>query len=112
MGEVYRAKDNRLERDVALKVLREDLSQPERLARFQREARLLAALNHPNIATIYGLDNSNGTHFLVMEWVPGDPSPSASSERERSRWTKPWPSPARSPKRSKQPTTSRSFIAI
>jgi Tol biopolymer transport system component len=72
MGEVYRAKDNRLERDVALKVLREDLSQPERLARFQREARLLAALNHPNIATIHGLDSSNGTHFLVMEWVPGD----------------------------------------
>ena len=72
MGEVYRAKDNRLERDVALKVLREDLSQPERLARFQREARLLAALNHPNIATIHGLENSNGTHFLVMEWVPGE----------------------------------------
>ena len=72
MGEVYRAKDNRLERDVALKVLREDLSQPERLARFQREARLLAALNHPNIATIHGLEDSNGTHFLVMEWVPGE----------------------------------------
>ncbi len=73
MGEVYRARDTRLEREVALKVLPEEFSRdPERLARFQREARLLAALNHPNIAAIYGLEQSNGTHFLVMEWVPGE----------------------------------------
>jgi serine/threonine-protein kinase len=73
MGEVYRARDTRLEREVALKVLPEEFSrEPERLARFQREARLLAALNHPNIAAIYGLERSNGTHFLVMEWVPGE----------------------------------------
>jgi len=73
MGEVYRARDTRLEREVALKVLPEELSRdPERLARFQREARLLAALNHPNIAAIYGLEHSDGTHYLVMEWVPGE----------------------------------------
>ena len=73
MGEVYRARDTRLEREVALKVLPEVFSrEPERLARFQREARLLAALNHPNIATIHGLEHSDGTHYLVMEWVPGE----------------------------------------
>jgi serine/threonine-protein kinase len=73
MGEVYRARDTRLEREVALKVLPEEFSRdPERLSRFQREARLLAALNHPNIAAIYGLERSNGTHYLVMEWVPGE----------------------------------------
>src|SRR3972149_9525185 len=73
MGEAYRARDTRLEREGALKVLPEVFSRdPERLSRFQREARLLAALNHPNIATIHGLEHSNGTHFLVMEWVPGE----------------------------------------
>ncbi len=73
MGEVYRARDSKLGRDVAIKVLPDQFARdPERLARFQREAKLLASLNHPNIATIHGLEQSGGTHFLVMELVPGD----------------------------------------
>ena len=62
MGEVYKARDTRLGRDVALKILPAAFSQdPERVARFQREAQLLAALNHPHIAAIYGLEESQGT---------------------------------------------------
>jgi Tol biopolymer transport system component len=73
MGEVYRAKDTTLGREVALKVLPEAFSRDlERVARFQREARLLAALNHPNIASIHGLEESNGHHYLVLELVPGE----------------------------------------
>ena len=73
MGEVYRARDTRLHRDVAIKALPASLSaDPERLARFQREARLLAALNHPNVAAIYGLEEAGGSPFLVMECVEGE----------------------------------------
>ena len=73
MGEVYQAHDTRLGRDVAIKVLPEAFAHdPERLSRFQREAKMLAALNHPNIATIYGLEQANGTSYLVMELVPGE----------------------------------------
>jgi serine/threonine-protein kinase len=73
MGEVYQAHDNKLGRDVAIKVLPEQFARdPERLARFQREAKLLASLNHPNIATIHGLEQSGSTHYLVMELVPGE----------------------------------------
>jgi Tol biopolymer transport system component len=72
MGEVYRAHDSKLGRDVAIKVLPADfVHDSDRLSRFQREARLLAALNHPNIATIYGLEQSEAVHYLVMELVPG-----------------------------------------
>jgi serine/threonine protein kinase len=72
MGEVYEARDNKLERNVAIKVLPEAFAHDrERLSRFQREARMLAALNHPNIATIFGLEESGDVHFLVMELVPG-----------------------------------------
>src|SRR6516164_3596580 len=72
MGEVYRARDTRLGREVAIKVMRQEVAgDPERLRRFEREARLLASLNHPNVATLYGLEESNGTPFLVMELVPG-----------------------------------------
>jgi Tol biopolymer transport system component len=72
MGEVYKARDLRLGREVALKVLPEALSRdPERLARFHREARLLAALNHANIATIHGFQEADGVPFLVLELVPG-----------------------------------------
>jgi serine/threonine-protein kinase len=72
MGEVYQAHDTKLGRDVAIKVLPEQFARdPERLARFQREAKMLAALNHPNIAAIYGLEQSGNTHYLVMELVPG-----------------------------------------
>ena len=72
MGEVYRARDSRLNREVALKVLPEAFSNnPERMARFEREAKLLAALNHPNIAAIYGLEESGAIRALVMELVEG-----------------------------------------
>src|SRR5689334_14550147 len=72
MGEVYRARDTRLERDVAIKVLLDSVAQDaERLARFEREARLLASLNHAHIAQIYGLDVSGVTTALVMELVEG-----------------------------------------
>ena len=72
MGEVYRARDRKLGRDVAIKVLPDALAgDAERLTRFQREARLLAALNHPNVASIHGLEESEGTHYLVLELVEG-----------------------------------------
>jgi serine/threonine protein kinase/Tol biopolymer transport system component len=72
MGEVYRARDTQLQRDVAIKVLPEALAHDsERLARFEREAKTLAALNHPNIAHIHGLQESDGTKALVMELVEG-----------------------------------------
>ena len=73
MGEVYRAHDTRLRREVAMKLLPEDLAaDADRLARFQREAELLAALNHPNIATLYGLEDAGSRRALVMELVEGD----------------------------------------
>ena len=72
MGEVYRARDTSLGRDVALKVLPESVAHdPERLARFDREARTLAALNHPHIAQIHGFETAGGTPALVMEFVEG-----------------------------------------
>jgi len=73
MGEVYKAKDQKLGRDVAIKVLPEEFAKDtDRVARFQREAKLLASLNHPNIAAIHGLEESDGTHFLVLELIEGD----------------------------------------
>ncbi|MCH7873430.1 MAG: serine/threonine protein kinase, partial [Planctomycetes bacterium] len=73
MGEVYRAKDTRLGRLVAIKVLPELFSRDaERVARFQREAKVLAWLNHPNIAAIHGFDQSNGANFIAMEFVDGE----------------------------------------
>ena len=73
MGEVFRARDTKLGRDVAIKVLPpETAGDPERLARFDREARTLAALQHPNIASIYGLENAENVRFLVMELVDGE----------------------------------------
>src|SRR6266571_8121915 len=72
MGEVYRARDTKLGRDVALKVLPEAFARDaDRMARFQREAQVLASLNHPNIAAIYGLEDSGGVRALVMELVEG-----------------------------------------
>src|SRR5262245_25866609 len=74
MGKVYRATDTRLRRDVALKVLpRETATDPERLERFQREARAVAALNHPHIVTIYSVEEAEGVHFFTMELVEGEP---------------------------------------
>jgi eukaryotic-like serine/threonine-protein kinase len=73
MGEVYRARDTRLKREVALKILPESFAtDPDRLARFQREAEVLASLNHPNIAAIYGLEEADGVRALVMELVEGE----------------------------------------
>ncbi len=72
MGEVYRATDTTLNRQVAVKVLPESVaSDAERIARFEREAKTLASLNHPNIAAIYGFEKSSGVHALVMELVEG-----------------------------------------
>src|SRR5215475_13352054 len=73
MGEVYRAHDTKLKREVAIKILPDEFSRdPERVARFQREAEVLASLNHPNIAAIYDLDEANGARFLVLELVEGE----------------------------------------
>src|ERR1700728_1234006 len=73
MGEVYQARDTKLGREVAIKVLPAEFAHdPERLSRFQREAKILASLNHPNIAAIYGLEENAGTSYLVMELVPGE----------------------------------------
>src|SRR5438876_5100601 len=73
MGEVYQAHDTKLQRDVAIKVLPKPfVDDPDRLGRFRREAQMLASLNHPNIATIHGLEQSDATHYLVMEMVSGE----------------------------------------
>jgi len=72
MGEVYRARDTKLARAVAIKILPDSFANdPERLARFEREARTLASLNHPNIAQIHGFEESDGIKALVMELVEG-----------------------------------------
>ena len=74
MGEVYRATDTKLGRDVALKVLPSDMAgDPDRLARFQREARAVAALNHPNVVTLYSVEESDNVHFFTMELIEGQP---------------------------------------
>ena len=73
MGEVYRARDTRLDREVALKVLPEELAgDEERLRRFEREAKTLASLNHPNVAQVFGIDRVDDTCFMAMELVPGE----------------------------------------
>src|SRR5499427_2782855 len=73
MGEVYRARDTKLKREVAIKILPEVFSRDrDRVSRFQREAEVLASLNHPNIAAIYDLQEANGAQFLVLELVEGE----------------------------------------
>lgn len=112
MGEVYRARDTKLDRDVAIKILPEALaSDPERIARFEREAKTLAALNHPHIAHIYGLEESDSVRGLVMELVEGEDlsqritrGPIPSTRRSRL--------PSRSPRPSKRRTNRASSIAI
>src|SRR5262245_1873628 len=72
MGEVYRARDTKLKREVAIKVLLADVaSDPDRIARFEREAIALAALHHPHIASLFGMEEAGGQHYLVMELVEG-----------------------------------------
>src|SRR5437773_5765941 len=74
MGEVYRARDTRLSRDVAIKVLPAGLaSDPERLKRFEREARSASSLNHPNIVTIYDIGSADSVSYIAMELVSGEP---------------------------------------
>ena len=106
MGEVYRATDMRLGRDVALKVLPADMARdPVRLARFQREAKALAALNHPHIVTIFSVEEADGVHFLTMELVEGQSLdrriPEGVLPGSRSRW----------PRRSLRRTREASCIA-
>src|SRR4029453_14572568 len=73
MGEVYRARDTRLDRSVAIKTLPQEFeTDPDRLGRFEREAKVLASLNHPNIGAIYGLEKHDGRHFLVLELIEGE----------------------------------------
>jgi len=73
MGEVYRARDTKLKREVAIKILPEEfLRDPDRVSRFQREAEVLASLNHPNIAAIYDLEEAGGSRYLVLELVEGE----------------------------------------
>jgi serine/threonine protein kinase len=104
MGEVYRARDGKLNRDVAVKVLPEGfVSEPERLARFQREAEVLASLNHLNIAHIYGIEDGGETRgsfsssARVRRWPSG-------SRKDASRWTRPSTSRSRSPRPWRPPT--------
>jgi serine/threonine protein kinase len=112
MGEVYRASDTRLQRDVALKILPEAFARdPDRLARFEREARVLASLNHPNIAQIFGLEESSDVKALVLELVAGDDL-SPSSRAGRCRSPRRLQSPGRSPRPWKQRTRRASSIAI
>src|SRR2546421_7104660 len=73
MGEVYCARDLKLKRDVAIKILPEEFSRdPDRVSRFQREAEVLASLNHPNIAAIHDMEEAEGSRFLVLEFVEGE----------------------------------------
>src|SRR5207253_11155510 len=73
MGEVYRARDTKLKREVAIKILPAEFSRDaDRLSRFQREAEVLASLNHPNIAAIYDLQETDGSRYLVLELVEGE----------------------------------------
>ena len=73
MGEVYQARDQKLGRDVAIKILPDEFAKDaDRITRFQREAKLLASLNHSNIAAIHGLEEYDGTHFLILELIEGE----------------------------------------
>ena len=116
MGEVYRARDTKLGRDVALKILPETFARdPDRLARFEREARVLASLNHPNIAQIFGLEDSTAIRALAMELVQGA---TLDEMIRRSRtaslachWIRRWQSPGRLPMPSRRRTRRASSTA-
>ena len=112
MGQVYRATDTKLKRQVAIKILPPSVAaDPDRLARFQREAEVLASLNHPHIAAIHGLEDAGGVKALVMELVDGDDWRSA-SRADRFRSMRRCRSRGRSPRRSKPRTSRASSIAI
>ena len=111
MGQVYRARDTKLNRDVALKSLPDSfVSDPDRLARFTREAQTLASLNHPHIAQIHGLEESGGVRALVMELVEGEDL-SQRIARGAIPSTKRSTSLARSPKPSSTRMSTESCIA-
>ena len=111
MGEVYRARDMRLGRDVAIKLLPSFLAaDPDRLARFEREARVLAALNHPHIAAIYGVEEIDGRLALVLELVEG-PTLADRLATGRFRLPRRCTSHVSSPTRSRPPTSKASSIA-
>ena len=113
MGEVYRARDAKLNRDVALKILPDAFaSDPDRLARFTREAQTLASLNHPNIAHIHGLEESGDVRALVMELVEGEDLSQTHRARCDSSSTRRCRSRGRSPRRSRRRTSKGSSIAI
>ena len=113
MGEVYRARDTKLGRDVAIKVVSDRfLSDPERLARFEREARVLATLNHPHIGAIYGLEEADGVRGLVLELVEGADARRASRRRVRCSFRRRSRSRGRSPTRSKPRMRRASSTAI
>jgi serine/threonine protein kinase len=102
MGEVYRALDTKLKRDVALKVLPQAFAQdPDRLARFQREAELLATLDHPNVAAIFSIEEADGVRFMTMELVGPHTGPDDSHGRRldgsSSTSQSPWPTRCRRP---------------
>ena len=111
MGEVYRARDTTLHRDVALKVLPDLVSSdPKRLARFDREAQLLAAVNHPHIGSIYGVVEAGGVRGLILELVDGPTLAALIADGALPR-SRRWRSPCRSRKHSKPPTIAASSIA-
>ena len=113
MGEVYRATDTSLNRQVAIKVLPVEFAQDaERLARFEREAKTLASLNHPNIAQIYGFEKSTGVHALVMELVEGPTLADRITQGSRFRLMKHYLSPNRSLKLWRPLTNKGSSIGI
>ena len=112
MGEVYRARDTKLDRDVALKVLPQAFTDdPDRLARFEREAKVLASLNHPNIGHLYGLEEAEGQKALVLNWLKGRRW-LIGSRRARSPLTKCCPSRSRSPRHWRLRMSKASFIVI
>ncbi len=102
MGEVYRARDLKLGREVAIKVLPEEFARdPTRIARFEREARMLAAVNHPTIAAIYGAEEDGPTRYIVMELVEGDTlAERLTRARSPSRTPSGWAPESRRPSRS------------
>ena len=116
MGEVFRAHDTKLGRDVAIKILpRVFGADPERRSRFEREARVLATLNHPHIGAIYGLEDADGVPALVLELVDGETLAAAPEEQRAGAGPRPagragaWPSRSRLPRRSR-PRTSRGIV--
>ena len=111
MGEVYRARDTRLRRDVALKVLPDMFARdPDRMVRFEREAQVLASLNHPHIAAIYGVEDTAAARALVMELVEGPRLPNG-SHGARFHWKKGCRSRGRLRRHLKPLTNAASFTA-